>query len=64
MPEAALSKKAYLSGRRKLPSISLKACGSLAAIGGAIFGHSDEELPTEPTEGLCGALRHDTNPLV
>jgi hypothetical protein len=59
-----VSEKVYLSVQQKQSSISLKICGSLAAIGGTIFGQSDEKLPTELTEGLCEALGHNAKPLV
>jgi hypothetical protein len=37
-----VSKKVYLAGQRQPSSISLEICSSLAGIGGAIFGRSDE----------------------
>ena len=59
-----VSEKVYLAGQRKWSSISLESCASLATIGRAVFGHSDEPSAAGLMASLWRALGHKVRALL
>jgi hypothetical protein len=63
-PKLGSVQEVYLAGQRKPSPISLESYASLAAIGRAIFGHSDEPSAAGLIAGLWRALGHKARTLL